>query len=66
MHGSKSHCDVDVPLTGQKKATKEKAGFSRFEIGSRVRVPLELLVAASCRRFLRGRCEELGVGGMLD
>ena len=60
MHGKRTHCEVEVPRAGQKKATRGKAGLSLLEIGSSVTVPLELLVEVSGFRFLRGRCDELG------
>jgi hypothetical protein len=55
MHGSRTHCDVDVPRTGQKKATRGNTGLSFFATGSSVTAPLELLIVDSAFRFLRGR-----------
>ena len=64
MHGSNTHCEVEE-RAGKKNATSGKAGFSRLLSGSRVMVPLLLLLAGSSRRFLRGRCEdEGGIAGM--
>lgn len=66
IHGKVIHWEV-VPFAGQKKATREKAGFSRLESVSTSTVPLELLDdSKSAFRFFLGRYE-LGVeGAMVD
>lgn len=63
MQGNRTHCEVELPRAGQKKAASGNAGFSFLVIASIVVVPLELLVTVSAFRFLRGRCDE--DGGML-
>jgi hypothetical protein len=55
IHGRVTH-SVCVPLAGQKKATRGKAGFSRVVVASIVIVPLELLGLADL--FFLGRWED--------
>lgn len=53
MHGNVIHCDRE-PFTGQKKATRGKAGFSCFvPVSSCITVPFEELLASA--RFLLDR-----------
>jgi hypothetical protein len=61
-----THWDTGVPLIGQKKAARGKAGFSRCVEASSRTVPL-LLADTSCDAFLfrRGRCDAGVCGGMV-
>lgn len=39
MQGSKTHCEIEAPLAGQKKATSGNVGRSRFVSWSIATVP---------------------------
>ena len=62
--GRRIQGEREVPLVGQKKEARGKAGASCLVVGWRVMVPL--LEAASGLRFLRGRWEERVGGAMMD
>lgn len=53
--GNTTHCETVLPLAGQRKATKGKAGVSLLVAGSTAIVPLELLEEISLRLLFLGR-----------